>query len=70
MSIPMHLTIPIHASKHSETIVMFVEFKKFKKSFQRAFSNGDVWGAYLSKNGNVTAQDYNGKSHYKILKSK
>lgn len=70
MPIQENLYIPIHASKASETILKFMDFKCFKKSFQHAYECGSVWGVYLSKKGNIAYQNNNGRSYYKILKSK
>lgn len=68
MSIPLHLPIPIHENKHSETQIMWIELGRFKKSAIHALTHGHVWGCYLTKNGNVAYRDNNRRSYYRILK--
>lgn len=68
MSIPLHLLIPIHSSKHSQEVVMWIELGRFIKPAYRALIHGHAEGCYLTKNGNVAYHDNNGKSYYKILK--
>lgn len=68
MSIPLHLPIPVHADKYSDTQVMWIELGRFKKSFIHAHNHGHVWGCYVTRNGKVAYQDNNRRSYYNILK--
>ena len=54
--------IPVYESKHSSNILYFVGLDFFTPEVQKAYRNGDVYGAYETLSGKVAVTLHGGRT--------
>jgi len=55
-------------SKKSDKVVEFKSLDEFTLEFQKMYVNGDVWGVYSNKKGNLVCQTTSGEIVKNILR--
>lgn len=61
------ITVAIHENKGSDRVMKFVKLNDFTRGFKKRYNNGEIWGCYYNKNGNIVAQDNQGQVFYKVI---